>query len=162
MNQRVRPKSRIPRSAVAIHGIDRKMLKHCPLWPDVEGEIRKLLSNRPVITYNAAFEVRLLDQTAARWKCEPIAIDSHCAMLAHAEHRGIRIADDPDTNGISSPLHAHMKAFHSSINTQPSRTRSAHESLFCVLHRCEVYTQPESQSCVSVGSTSRSVLAVMS
>ena len=95
MNQRVRPKGRLPRSAIAIHGITRKMLKSCPQWPDVEAEARRLLVNRPVITYNAAFEVRLLRQTAERWQCDPIVIDSHCAMLAYAEHRGIRDSRRP-------------------------------------------------------------------
>jgi DNA polymerase-3 subunit epsilon len=89
MEQRVLPKGRIPKAAVEIHGITREMLKECPRWPDVESIVRQHLAGKRVIAYNAAYEERLLRQTAEKWGLPSIDILGHCAMLAYAEHRGI-------------------------------------------------------------------------
>lgn len=90
MNERVLPKGRMPRSAVAVHGITRKMLEGCPRWPDIEAAVREHLSGRPVVTYNTEFEERLLRQTSTKWSLPPFTINGRCAMLAYAAHRGIR------------------------------------------------------------------------
>ncbi len=87
LEQSVMPKGRIPKDATKIHGIDRKMLKGAPTWPEISDKVAAILVGRPVISYNAEFEVRLLWQTADKWKVPVITIDGHCAMLAYATHR---------------------------------------------------------------------------
>jgi DNA polymerase III subunit epsilon len=88
-NQRVMPKGRIPKRATEIHGIDRKALKGQPTWPEIAGRVTALLKDRPVLTYNAEFDLRLLRQTFKKWGLPPMPIEGHCVMLAYAEHRGI-------------------------------------------------------------------------
>lgn len=87
LNQQVMPKGRIPRDATKVHGITRKQLKGCPNWPEIFDQVAGILSGRPVITYNANFDLRLLKQTCEIWGLPTIHIDGHCAMLAYAAHR---------------------------------------------------------------------------
>lgn len=90
LDQLVMPKGRIPKVVTSKTGIDRKLLKGCPQWPEIEGRVRALLSNRAVITYNAQFDIRILQQTARKWATPPIHVDGLCAMLAYAEYRGVK------------------------------------------------------------------------
>ena len=89
MNERVMPKGHISSKSTKVHGIRRKDLKGCPSWPEIEGGVRYLLTGRPVVIYNAKFDVRLLDQKAAKWDLEPFDVDAFCAMLAYVEHRAV-------------------------------------------------------------------------
>lgn len=89
-DQLVMPKGRIPKVVTSKTGINRKLLKGCPRWPEIEGTIRALLSDRAVITYNAQFDIRILQQTARKWAVRPIDVDGFCAMLAYAEYRGVK------------------------------------------------------------------------
>ncbi len=89
-DQLVMPKGRIPKVVTSKTGIDRKLLRGCPRWPEIEGTVRALLSDRAVITYNAQFDIRILQQTARKWAVPPIDVDGFCAMLAYAEYRGVK------------------------------------------------------------------------
>lgn len=90
LDQLVMPKGRIPKVVTSKTGIDRKLLKGCPQWPEIESKVRAVLSGRPVITYNAQFDIRILQQTAHKWSVPPIHVDGLCAMLAYAEYRGVK------------------------------------------------------------------------
>jgi len=63
------PVGRISTEAAAIHGLTRRRLKAegARPWPEVHGELSPVLSGaNVVIAWNAAFDRRMLDQTAAR------------------------------------------------------------------------------------------------
>lgn len=90
MDQLVMPKGRISSAATAIHGIRRQMLKAAPRWPDLLPHVSMLLSGRPVITYNAPFDMRMIKQSSSAWGLTAVRVESHCAMRAYARHRSGR------------------------------------------------------------------------
>ncbi|MBM3494686.1 MAG: 3'-5' exonuclease [Armatimonadetes bacterium] len=89
----VRPTIPIPSDALAIHGITDAMVADAPTIGEIGDTIRAAIKGRPVIVYNAEYDMRLLDQSsrargvAGDWRsAAPRWI---CAMLAYAEHRGV-------------------------------------------------------------------------
>lgn len=80
LNQRVRPMETIHPAAQAVHGITERDLVAEPMWPDIVGQVRSLLIDRPVIAYNAPF-----DRARIAWSCEryglaPMPIEWRDAM----------------------------------------------------------------------------------
>ncbi|BCO32065.1 DNA polymerase III subunit epsilon [Thiohalobacter sp. COW1] len=84
----VRPMGRIPAEATAVHGITADETAGAPAWAEIHDRVVELLSDRPVVIYNASYDVRLMQQTAALHGLEIPEIDAHCAMLRFAEHWG--------------------------------------------------------------------------
>jgi len=68
----VRPTVPVGTEARAIHGITDELLTNAPDFSDLYGSIAHLLSNRPVLAYNAEFDRRLLAQTCAKHRCKSI------------------------------------------------------------------------------------------
>jgi DNA polymerase-3 subunit epsilon len=89
----VRPTIAIPSDATAIHGITNAMVADAPTLADLAADLRATLKGRPVIVYNAEYDMRLLDQSSrahrieAEWRLA--ATRWICAMLAYAEYRGV-------------------------------------------------------------------------
>ncbi|ENU0873437.1 3'-5' exonuclease [Serratia marcescens] len=92
LNTLVKPRSVIPASATAIHGITNEMVATAPSWPHVCRSLYDIISGRRVVIYNSDFDTRILDQTNDRWwitihfKIERPMFE--CAMLAYAEFYG--------------------------------------------------------------------------
>lgn len=92
LNTLVKPRSVIPASATAIHGITNEMVAAAPPWPHVCRSLYDIISGRKVVIYNSDFDTRLLDQTNDDWgitihfKIERPTFE--CAMLAYAEFYG--------------------------------------------------------------------------
>jgi DNA polymerase III epsilon subunit-like protein len=92
LNTLVKPRSVIPASATAIHGITNEMVKTAPSWPHVCRSLYDIISGRKVVIYNSDFDTRILDQTNDNWgitihfKIERPTFE--CAMLAYAEFYG--------------------------------------------------------------------------
>ncbi|MGK8676399.1 3'-5' exonuclease [Serratia marcescens] len=88
----VKPSKPIPAEAAAIHGITDAMVMNAPNWRDICPEIDTLTSGRTVVTYNASYDARLLDQTDSIWGITPELknglSDFQCAMRAYAEFYG--------------------------------------------------------------------------
>ncbi|MGS4268696.1 3'-5' exonuclease [Serratia marcescens] len=88
----VKPSKPIPAEAAAIHGITDAMVMNSPNWRDICHEIDVLTSGRTVVTYNASYDARLLDQTDYIWGITPELknglSDFQCAMRAYAEFYG--------------------------------------------------------------------------
>ena len=90
----VMPKGDIPEAAFDIHGIDLKMLKQAKAhpWPDHHNEVMHMMSGRVLLSYNLAYDVRLLRQTVLRYRMsnpyEP-PVSQACVMVAYAEHRKV-------------------------------------------------------------------------
>ncbi|WP_065424444.1 exonuclease domain-containing protein [Serratia marcescens] len=103
LNTLVKPTVAIPAEATAIHGITDEMVKDAPRWMDIHAEFCHLIAGNPVVTYNANYDTRLINQTAKLWGLEDQlfnlrkSITISCAMIAYAEHYG---ATDPRRGGF--------------------------------------------------------------
>ena len=64
----VKPSQPIPAGATAIHGITDEEVKSARSWPIVWPEVRAALFGRMVVIYNAEFDLRLLQQSHARYR----------------------------------------------------------------------------------------------
>ena len=81
----VRPTAPIGTEARAIHGITDELLTNAPDFSDLYGTIAHLLSNRPVLAYNAEFDRRLLTQTCAKYGFQPFEVaEWDCVMEKYA------------------------------------------------------------------------------
>ncbi|ATD40328.1 3'-5' exonuclease [Aeromonas salmonicida] len=86
----VKPQQPIPAEATAIHGITNDMVATAPSWADIHDEVCQLISSKPLVIYNADYDMRLMAQTSAFYGLKPVTADAgvHCAMLAYAEFYG--------------------------------------------------------------------------
>lgn len=84
----VRPTGAIPAEASAIHGITDEDVVTAPAWPEIHQRLVELIAGRLVIAYGADFDVRLIDQTAARHGLEWQRPETGCAMRLYAQRNG--------------------------------------------------------------------------
>lgn len=77
-------RKRVPTAATVIHGIGFAELRGAPTWLELTPELERALSGRAVVSYNAAFDARLMKQTAAQNGGFSPSGSWHCAMLAYA------------------------------------------------------------------------------
>jgi DNA polymerase-3 subunit epsilon len=88
-DQLIRPTRPIPPDATAIHGITNADVQAARPWPVVWPEIRSVLFGRLVVIYNQDFDLRMLQQTHARyklpWKDRLNTVD---LLKLYAEYRG--------------------------------------------------------------------------
>ena len=61
----VKPTIAIPDRATAIHGITDAMVQNSPSFADCMPQLRDLLSGETVLIYNADFDIRMMEQSAA-------------------------------------------------------------------------------------------------
>lgn len=90
----VRPVEAIPPGASAVHGIFDGDVAAAPGWPDLFGQIRRMLEGRPVVVYNAPFDAGMVLACCGRHGlAAPAGVDGwHCAMRRFAAYRGVRSA----------------------------------------------------------------------
>ncbi|WP_413502304.1 3'-5' exonuclease [Serratia proteamaculans] len=92
LNTLVKPRSLIPASAIAIHGITNAQVMDAPSWPEVFSQLCPMISGRTIVIYNRDYDTRLLDQTNDEWGVtDHLNIEwpkFECAMLAYAEFYG--------------------------------------------------------------------------
>ncbi|CAI1531405.1 3'-5' exonuclease [Serratia sp. PF2-63] len=94
LNTLIKPTKPIPTEATAIHGITDEMVAHAPTWRDVHGAVSALFFEYRFVIYNAAFDARMIIQSARLHGlgddglCSFIEEYSRCAMLAYAEYYG--------------------------------------------------------------------------
>jgi DNA polymerase-3 subunit epsilon len=86
----IRPKRRIPLATTEIHGITDSMVADAPTYPDVHPRLEELLRGQLVIAYNAAYDQRLLEQTAARYGLAFPDLCWDCAMIQYSRFVGQR------------------------------------------------------------------------
>ena len=89
----VKPTRPIPPAAARIHGIDDTDVATAPTFAELVPQLRELLSGATVVIYNAEFDERLLEQSAAAHGLTyevPIfgAYKYDCAMLSYAAYCG--------------------------------------------------------------------------
>jgi DNA polymerase III subunit epsilon len=90
VNARFQPLRPIPPAATRVHGIGDRDVFRCPPWSALAGEIARSLAGRYVVIYNAAFDLRLMAQTARLHGCAPPLTAACCAMKLYAAHVGER------------------------------------------------------------------------
>ncbi|AZZ94702.1 3'-5' exonuclease [Hahella sp. KA22] len=86
-DQLVRPLNPVPDEATDIHGITNDSLASKPNFPDVYLALRRVISGKTVVAYNASFDNRLLMQTCAAYGLPMIEADWQCAMDAYSRYR---------------------------------------------------------------------------
>lgn len=84
----IRPSGRIPPDAVAIHGIGNDRVAGAPTYAEVHPVIGAILQGKVAVCYNAAFDSRLLRQTAIRYRLAPHRVTWDCAMEMYARYAG--------------------------------------------------------------------------
>jgi len=87
LNTLVHPTQPIPASATSIHGIKDIDVKNAPMFPEVFEQLKSILSGKTIVIYNAQYDLRLLNQTIAKYNLPPIKIDPkrvECAMLKYS------------------------------------------------------------------------------
>lgn len=85
----VKPRQPIPVEATNIHGISNEMVADAPSWADIHAEVCRIVASKPLVIYNADYDLRLMSQTAALYGLPPVQpAGVACAMLAYAEFWG--------------------------------------------------------------------------
>lgn len=91
----VKPSKPIPEEATNIHGITNDMVASAPSWADIHDDVVGIMAGRTVVVYNAAFDTRLMVQSAQTvlsadkiQELEGAMSGVVCAMLKYAEFYG--------------------------------------------------------------------------
>ncbi|ELQ0399187.1 3'-5' exoribonuclease [Salmonella enterica] len=88
---RLKPTVSIDPAAAAVHGISEAMLADAPAWPDIAQQLQHHISRRPLVIFNADFDMRILKQTAEAHN-DPVSwldtLTVYCAMRLAAGYYG--------------------------------------------------------------------------
>lgn len=91
LNTRVKPKNAIPADASRIHGITNEMVANAPRWGDMRGLVADCIIGKPLIIYNADYDLRIMDQSDRMASVPPYTWHKYktlCAMMAASEAIG--------------------------------------------------------------------------
>lgn len=83
----VHPTQPIPPSATLVHGIRNVDVKDAPHFPEIFERIKKIIKGKTIVIYNAAFDLRLIQQTMAKYGLPSTGINEEqvdCAMLQYS------------------------------------------------------------------------------
>lgn len=90
VNSLVKPSKPIPPDSTAIHGITNEMVQKAPAWPILWPTVRAYLVGKTVAAYNSDFDLRLMQQSHARyrlpWRENLNMLD---IMKVYADYRGV-------------------------------------------------------------------------
>ena len=85
----VKPTISIPPDASRIHGITNEMVGDAPLFPDILRDLQELVGDRPLLIYNADFDLKMLRQSAAAHRLNrQMQFNAYCVMKMYAEFYG--------------------------------------------------------------------------
>jgi DNA polymerase III epsilon subunit-like protein len=84
----IKPRAPIPEAATAIHGIGNADVADALIWAEVHERVSRIIKGRSVAIYNAAYDTRLLLQTADQYGLRPSFFAAWCAMLEYAKWWG--------------------------------------------------------------------------
>ncbi len=88
---RLKPTVSIDPAAAAVHGISEAMLADAPAWPDIAQQLQHHIDQRPLVIFNADFDMRILKQTAEAHN-DPVSwldtLTVYCAMRLAAGYYG--------------------------------------------------------------------------
>lgn len=116
MDVLIRPRTGVTEGARAIHGITDAMLVDCPAWPEVVEELRSLLSGREVVSHNAHFDRRMLNQTCdlnhtsrievVQWECTMLQLTDENNGKWPSLDRAMQLIGVMKPHGIGHPHRA--------------------------------------------------------
>ncbi len=82
----------MPAKAQEVHGISMEMLENAPTMFELATDIMNAIAGRSVICYNDSFDMRLIEQTDAKYKITErgrnMQMQSRCAMIAYSQFIG--------------------------------------------------------------------------
>lgn len=81
----IKPTCLICDRAMQVHRITEEMVSDVPSFADQWEEIEENIAGRKIITWNAAFDARMIQQTAMAHKIILKDIDFYCAMLGYTD-----------------------------------------------------------------------------
>jgi len=86
----VKPSRPIPHDVIRIHGITDDDVKDAPSWMVVWPGIENVLAGRTVGIYNAEFDLRMIQQTHARYRMPltSLPFSYFCIMKLYAQYYG--------------------------------------------------------------------------
>lgn len=85
----VRPQTRIPPDAQAVHGISNAMVADAPDWPDVCRQLLEIIEARRIVVYNAEFDFRMVSQMNRRHRLMHNLNTWQCAMQQYSGFAGV-------------------------------------------------------------------------
>ncbi|HEY9077498.1 MAG TPA: 3'-5' exonuclease [Anaerolineaceae bacterium] len=86
----VKPGRPVPPEATQIHHITDDMVKTAPSWLVVWQSVRSILLGRTIAIYNAEYDLRLLQQTHARYRMPwKETLNTVCLMKLFAQYQGV-------------------------------------------------------------------------
>jgi DNA polymerase-3 subunit epsilon len=90
LNTLIKPKGKIPEEVIAIHGITNEMVNNVPSYADIHSLLINIFNEKRVIIYNAGYDLRLIQQSAAQYDFLPLINPKSifCAMTWYAEFYG--------------------------------------------------------------------------
>lgn len=88
LDSMVKPSVSIPSDASRIHGITDDQVSNVPTWRDIHDKVIGIISGRLAIAYNAAFDFRVMRQSAEKYKLDWPRLERECAMELYAEFFG--------------------------------------------------------------------------
>lgn len=80
LNTLVKPSIPVPAEASEIHGITDTDLVNAPAWPDIHSEVCRILTNRPVLAYNADFDATCVQYMAEYFGLPAPQLQTFCVM----------------------------------------------------------------------------------
>jgi len=94
----------IARDAFQVHGITSEITRQAPAWPEIWPELKKLLTSAPIGIYNAAFDLKMIQQTNRmnwiHWKPNP-QVEFFDVMKIYAQFTGERNPRTGDYRWVS-------------------------------------------------------------
>lgn len=88
LNTLVKPPVQCEKGAERVHGITAQMLEDAPSFPDIYPKLKKILSDRTCIIYNASFDCQILRNCCKYYGLEEIKFMPQCAMEWYAQYVG--------------------------------------------------------------------------
>lgn len=87
-NTLVKPPVPVTLGAEAVHGITSQMLENAPTFPEIYPQLQKILCDRHVVIYNAAFDRKILDNACLYYDLPQLNYRTSCAMRYYAQYVG--------------------------------------------------------------------------
>jgi DNA polymerase III subunit epsilon len=82
----LRPTYPIGEGAMAVHRITEEMVSKAPTFAEAWPDIERVIDGRKIIAWNAAFDARMIQQTAMAHKIILKNIDFYCAMKGYTDY----------------------------------------------------------------------------
>ena len=86
----LRPSTPIEPIATSVHGLTWKDVKDAPTFAEISQDLYASLQKKLILAYNAAFDVRLLFQTARAFEVHFPLMEAACLMYCYSKIRGER------------------------------------------------------------------------